>query len=359
MTLPDTLPASVGLNMNFLQILSSLMRCPSVVGAEHSFMRILQRELEARGANVIWYEGLLVAQGNRPDSLYLSAHIDRHGLICTGPNEFQYAAFVASNRSDLLGNSASELLMERIAGRFENTDVYAYEPWSGAYIGKGMIENSYICPTRHNLIFNVGGLEGLVAGTPIAFDDQLHMTDSTIMGQMDNVLSVALQVYLFEIGFEGTAFFTCQEEAGKSWRYVVEWFRRFGGNTDNLLVLDTSPFETLSEAEKYDLVLRNLDANAVFDAERTKAIADTIQQDGHTMVFKDDYIETLNKTKQAAGQSPYPLGATELGRIINASGGQITGTTLQMPSTGYHTMRETVPIKSVVAMIDVLEKLMT
>ena len=37
-----------------------------------------------------------------------SAHIDRHGLICTGPNEFQYAAFVAGSRSDLLGNSVSE-----------------------------------------------------------------------------------------------------------------------------------------------------------------------------------------------------------------------------------------------------------
>jgi putative aminopeptidase FrvX len=76
------------------------MRSPSVVGAEHSFFRVLQRELEERGAKVTWFEGVLVAQGTDPNSLYLSSHIDRHGLICTGPNEFQYAAFVAGARSD-------------------------------------------------------------------------------------------------------------------------------------------------------------------------------------------------------------------------------------------------------------------
>ena len=90
----------------FIDILKNLIRHPSVVGAEHSFFRVLQRELEERNIRVTWYEGLLVAQGNQPDRLMLSAHIDRHGLICTGPNEFQYAAFVAGNRSDLLGGHA-------------------------------------------------------------------------------------------------------------------------------------------------------------------------------------------------------------------------------------------------------------
>ena len=86
----------------FIDILATLLREPSVVGAEHAFFRVLQRELEERGAKVTWYEGLLVAQGSRPESLMLSAHIDRHGLVCTGPDEFQYAAFVAGGRSDLL-----------------------------------------------------------------------------------------------------------------------------------------------------------------------------------------------------------------------------------------------------------------
>jgi len=211
-----------------LDLLKILIREPSVVGAEHSFFRALQRELEERGAKVTWYEGLLVAQGDKPDSAMFSAHIDRHGLVCTGPNEFQYAAFVAGNRSDLLGNSVSEQLIGKIVDRFNATPVIAYEPWSGAYRGKGKIASTYVCERRNNLIFTLDGLEHLVAGTPVAFDDKLSVTEGLISGQLDNVLTAACLVHLFSQGFQGTAFFTAQEEAGKSWRYLLEWFRRFG-----------------------------------------------------------------------------------------------------------------------------------
>jgi len=94
-----------------------------VVGGEHSFFRVLQRELEERGANVTWYEGVLVAQGNDPFSMMFSAHIDRHGLVCTVLNVFQYAAFVSGVRSDLLGNSVSEELNKMIVDRFGDVDV--------------------------------------------------------------------------------------------------------------------------------------------------------------------------------------------------------------------------------------------
>lgn len=153
---PGTKAATSPLNLpaSYLDLLASLIRSPSVVGAEHSFLRILQRELEERGARVTWYEGLLVAQGNDPDSVMFSSHIDRHGLICTGPNEFQYAAFVAGARSDLLGNSVDEQLMRKIVGRFEAEYVHAYEPWSGAYRGRGVINRAYICEYRNNLILS-------------------------------------------------------------------------------------------------------------------------------------------------------------------------------------------------------------
>jgi hypothetical protein len=62
-----------------------------VLGCEDSFFRVLRRELEEAGAQVSYYQGILVAQGNHPDHLVLSAHIDRHGWLCTRPNEFQYA----------------------------------------------------------------------------------------------------------------------------------------------------------------------------------------------------------------------------------------------------------------------------
>lgn len=49
---------------DIIDLPKALIREPSVVGAGHAFCRVLQRELEERGPQVTWYEGLLVA----PDS---------------------------------------------------------------------------------------------------------------------------------------------------------------------------------------------------------------------------------------------------------------------------------------------------
>ncbi len=331
---------------SFTDILKILIRTPSVVGAEHSFFRVLQRELEERGARVSWYEGLLVAQGSRPESLMISAHIDRHGLVCTGPNEFQYAAFVASSRSDLLGNSVSEEMMNTIADRFENVPVYAYEPWSGAYLGAGTISHGYICEHRHNLIFETKGLEYLNAGTPVAFRDSLRIHNGYYSGQLDNVLSAAVLIYLFQTGFQGTAFFTSQEEAGRSWRFLLEWFRRFGSSTNHLIVIDTSPYPAREQADRQQVVLRTRDANAEFNRDLTARMEATCQKLGVTFSYKDRYIEEANKKLVADGQKPHSLGSTEMGRIIAASHGLVDGTTLQVPTTGYHTTEETAAISA-------------
>ncbi len=325
----------------FIDLLKSLIRQPSVVGAEHAFFRVLQRELEERGARVTWYEGLLVAQGNRPDSAMFSAHIDRHGLICTGPNEFQYAAFVTGHRSDLLGNSVSEKLMKKIVDRFQSIPVMAYEPWSGAYRGNGMITGAYVCEYRNNLIFEVSGLEHLVAGTPVAFTDRLTSQNGLLSAQLDNVLTAAHLVHLFALGFQGTAFFTAQEESGSSWRYLLEWFRRFNGATEQLIVVDTSPFPDRASADLQQVVLRHRDANAEFNPQTTAHLEQLCIDRNISHSFKDRYIDELNRQAIAAGNEPQSVGSTELGRIVAASNGFVQGTTLQIPTTGYHTMSET------------------
>jgi putative aminopeptidase FrvX len=339
---------------DFIDLLKSLIRQPSVVGAEHSFFRVLQRELEERGATVTWYEGLLVAQGNQPDSAMFSAHIDRHGLICTGPNEFQYAAFVTGNRSDLLGNSVSEKLMAKIINRFDGTPLTAYEPWSGAYRGAGVINSSYTCEFRNNLIFEVGGLEHLVAGTPVAFADSLKIHGDILSAQLDNVLTTALLVHLFSLGFQGTAFFTAQEETGSSWRYLLEWFRRFGGSTNQLIVVDTSPYPDREAADKQQVVLRKRDANAEFNAETTKKLENLCIELGIRYSFKDEYITEQNKAALANGKEAQSLGSTEMGRITAASNGLVHGTTLQIPTTGYHTMNESASKDSCRAFLQLL-----
>lgn len=345
------------LTTEFFDLLKAIMRQPSVVGAEHSFFRVLQRELEERGAKVTWYEGLLVAQGNQPFSTMISAHIDRHGLICTGPDEFQYAAFIAANRSDLLNNSVSEELMSKITERFRSVPVFAYEPWSGAYRGSGMIKNSYICEYRNNLIFEIEGLSNVVAGTPVAFKDKLKINNGRLEGQLDNVLTAAAIVHLFSDGFEGTAFFTAQEESGKSWHYLLEWFRRFGGSTNRLFVVDTSPFPDIEAANRQLLVLREKDANATFNKEASRLVEDLCRKNDISFVYKDKYVEQSNAKLTSAGEAPRSLGSTEMGRMIAASNGLVDGTTIQIPTSGYHTMEESASRESVEAFIKLLKAL--
>lgn len=341
----------------FLDLLKQLIRVPSVTGAEHSFLLYLKRELEEIGIETQYYDGLLVSQGKNPTKGILSAHIDRHGVICTGPNEFQFAAFLAKNRSDLRGNSLSEQTYQLIAKRYINQQVQAYEPFSGGYLGIGNIRDVYMCEEVNNLMFKIDGLSHVQPGTPIAFSDKLKRNEDLISAQLDNVISAAIIIYLYQNGFQGTAFFTAQEEAGKSWRYVYEWFRKNKITTNELLVLDTSPYDTRLEADVQQVVLRNRDANAKFKSPIVKQLKNFCHKNRIDFSCKDVFIQEKNKVRKEKGLPLLTLGSTELGRIILESRGDIQGATLQIPTTGYHTVEETASIKSVKTVLHILSSL--
>ncbi|QUY45661.1 peptidase M42 [Acaryochloris marina] len=334
----------------FLDILKPLIREPSVVGNEDSFFRVLRRELEEIGIEVQHYHGVLVAQGNRPHSLFFSAHIDRHGLLCTGPNEFQYAAFIAGNQGENMGDSASEHLLHTIEDRFQGQRVQAHFPYTGTYLGQGEITHSYICPERNNLIFEVDGLDFLQPGTPVSFLDRLQIEDGLISAQLDNVVSAAMLIYLFRQGFQGTGLFTAQEETGRSWRYTLSWFQRQCLTTQRLIVLDTSPYATREDADAQQITLRHKDANGPFSPTMTQELVKRCEEFGLSYGFKDEYIAIQNETRE----KPYPLGRTELGRVVSATDGAINGTTLQIPTTEYHTATETASLSAISGMIQLL-----
>ena len=334
----------------FLHLLRALVREPSVVGIEDAFFRVLRRELEEYPVTITRYQGLLVVEGDDPESVYLSAHVDRHGLLCTGPQEFQYAAFIAGNRGELNGDSISEQFMETIAGRFQGQRVQAHAPYAGSYLGQGTIAESYICPRRNNLIFEINGLDFLQPGTPVSFIDRLQEKDGYISAQLDNVISVAMQIELIKRGFSGTAFFSAGEECGRSWRFLAEWFQRHDKVTDKLIVLDTSPFPTVDNCDEQEVVLRHADSNATFDAAATERLRKACDRLDIRYCFKDEYIMALNRTREKQSS----IGRTELGRLIAATSGQVSGTTLQLPTSSYHTHTETAAIASVDALLRLL-----
>jgi putative aminopeptidase FrvX len=338
---------------DFLEILRGLVREPSVVGAEESFFRVLRRELEELDIVVEQHLGVLVAKGSDPNSLLLSAHIDRHGLICTGPNEFQYAAFIAANQADLRGDSLSEQLLASISGRFTGQRVQAHLPYTGTYLGQGVISSSRLCENRRNLLFEIEGLDYLLPGTPVSFLDRLRCNGTHLSAQLDNVLSAALILHLYRQGFAGTALFTAQEEAGKSWRYALSWLLREDRASGRLLVLDTSPYPNLEAASAQDLVLREKDASATFDLDFTHEIEQRCLELGIPYSFKDRWVEEENRHRER----PLSLGRTELGRLVAASQGRFNGTTLQIPTSDYHTLDETASLASVRSALRLLSSL--
>ncbi len=343
---------------DFLDLLKILIREPSVVGAEYPFFRVLRRELDEAGVKVTQYQGVLIAQGSRPNSCVLSAHIDRHGLICTGPNEFQYAVYVSQHQGYETGDSISAQMAGSIRERFRDQRVHAYDPWSGAYLGQGMIERAYLCPLRENFVFEVEGLENLRAGTPVAYLDRLVVGADTISGQLDNVLSVAMLVQAFRMGYQGTALFTAQEEAGKSWQHALAWFKRRQWDTQRLIVLDTSPYPDRESAESQEIVLRRKDAYGTFNRELVDELGNACTKLGLRAGFKDVFVEAQNAERVRQGLSPGSLGRTELGRLISATEGRISGATLQFPTIGYHTSTETTALASVKGMLRLMKEIL-
>jgi putative aminopeptidase FrvX len=97
-------------------------------------------------------------------------------------------------------------------------------------------------------------------------------------------------------------------------------------------------------------VLRKKDATADFDADFTVEIQEHCQALEIPYSYNDSWIEAQN----ASRTKPMSLGRTELGRLVAATGGQINGTTLQIPITGYHTASETASLSSVRAAIELL-----
>lgn len=249
-----------------------------------------------------------------------------------------------------MGESVSEHMLHTIENRFQGQRVQAHLPYTGTYLGQGEITRSYICPERKNLIFEVDGLDFLQPGTPVAFLDRLHLMDGLISAQLDNVVSAALLIYLFRQGFQGTGLFTAQEETGRSWRYTLSWFQQQQLTTQRLVVLDTSPYTTRDDADAQQIALRHRDASGPFAEAMTQELVDRCKALGITYGFKDEYIAAQNQTRSR----PYPLGRTELGRIATATDGAINGTTLQIPTTEYHTVTETASLSAIGAVIQLL-----
>ncbi len=228
-----------------------------------------------------------------------------------------------------------------VCQRFGSEQVVAYDPQTGKTLATGTVAHAAHCG-KNPVDLVVTEFSKLGPGVPVGFEATDSEDTTSISGQLDNALSVAMAIELLNDGFDGTVLFTAGEEAGVSWKPLVDWF---GHPTDRLVVLDTSPFDDSGLINRGVVVLRARDAGGQFSATATARMAAAAQSASTEVVWKDKFLQDLGR----------PLGRTELGRVIAATKGSVTGTTLQIQTTDYHTNYETTSLRAIAAVGRTLE----
>ncbi|WP_395154870.1 hypothetical protein [Ilumatobacter sp.] len=310
------------------------LTAPAVVGFEEPFVDLLHDELATLGRRVERHPSLLVAVGG---PAVISVHIDRHGFVPREQGRLGHAA------SALAGRLPAPSLAAAICRRSVGEIVYAYDSAPGDSLAEATISHSDHCGRGAGLDVVAHEFTDVAPGTPVAFKSAGTMTGGWLRGQIDNTICVALAMELIEHGFDATVIFTLGEEAGRSWRALASWF---GEPTSRLIVLDTSPFDNPEPATSGVVVLRGADAGATFDMNATGRLAEAADGAGVRVVWKDRYLAD-------AGRS---LGRTELGRVVAETGGRVTGSTLQVPTTDYHTNHEATTLTAIQSVAEVLTR---
>lgn len=286
------------------------------------------------GLSVFKYDGVLEVHGNDRKSAMICAHLDRHGLISLGDEEYVYAAQYMREIKYGENNKSSRAEVQSIAKRFEGEEIYAYHPDSGEILGHGIIQACYPNARNDDAMFYIEGFKRLEQNIPLAYARQAQFDDGQLSGQIDNVLSLALVHALFKSGYQGTALLTCEEEIGKSWIHIAQYLYGSRAYSNSLIVLDTSPYIEEDVIEQGPVILRNRDKSEIFNTELAQILKERCDELEIPHQFKDEML--LGKGKTIA-----QLGSTELGRLVQGSKGLWSGATIQIPTLMYHTSNET------------------
>ncbi len=307
---------------------------PAVVGHEQVFMDFLERDYKAQKLNVHRHERYIVVSGKEPLSAIICAHIDRHGLISIGDDEYVYAAQYMKEIKYGENNRLAREQIQSIAKRFDGEIIYAYDPMTGKRLGEGVIETCNPCMLDGDALFFVQGMENIDHGIPLAYARTARYENNQLKGQIDNAISLGVVYALFQSGFEGTAILACEEEIGKSWVHIQAYLQQEKIKTHNLIVLDTSPYTDQEPIEKGRIIFRNRDMSEPFHIPLVQALKARADDLGLPYQVKDEIM-------LAAGKTVDQLGSTELGRLIQRAQGRWNGATIQIPTLMYHTSNET------------------
>lgn len=308
---------------------------PAVVGHERPFIDHLLQDFKRLGMKVERIEGGIAVFGDNPTSNIITAHIDRHGLISLGDGKYAYAAQHIKREKYKEDSESTSRMLHAISERFDNEFVYAYDSNTGEKLGGGVImdaEDHF--ETGDEAIFHIRGMKDMDIDVPIAYARGSISNSVELKGQIDNVLSLGVIYTLFQNGYQGTALLCTEEEIGKSWVHLENWLNENKAGEQNLFVLDTSPYRETNPVANGWVTLRNRDKSAVFNLKLVEEIKARCEELNIQYQVKDEYFMSL-------GLEIEDLGSTELGRLVQGTDGRLSGVTIQIPTTEYHTSYET------------------
>ncbi|GAB4553343.1 MAG: peptidase M42 [Phycisphaerales bacterium] len=313
---------------------------PAVVGFERPFLEFMEREFARLGCETTLKDTLLEcnAPGGRHEIICI--HADRHGLIHTSPGVFEYAAWIARDEYASEDRPTSPATAVRVCTRFVDEPVLAYDPVTGAALARAVTRSARYDEEEAKLTFPIPEFRSLPLNIPVCFRRMTVLDHETLSGQLDNAISAAIAFALVERGFGGRVLFTTEEEIGRSWIHAKDHLDDLDIRTDRLIVLDTSPYYVTEAIDRGYVVLRRRDAHAAFNPVFVEELAHACERVGVPYEYKDDYIDRRNAQRELDGDTPLSYGSTELGRLVSATEGEITGATIQIPTYGYHSNSE-------------------
>ncbi len=306
---------------------------PSVVGFEQFFMNHLYNDYKNLGLNVTKYPGLLEVRGTAPNSAIICAHIDRHGLISIGNDEYAYAAQYMREIKYGEEHHSSRKELLSIAERFEGERIFTYDSKTGEKLKEGIIKASRNALKNGDSVFFIDGIDEQESGIPLAYARMATASGDLIKGQIDNTLSLGILYTLFKAGYQGTAYLTTEEEIGKSWVHIAKHLQSENIETQDLIIMDTSPYLSEAPIEEGAIILRTRDRFAKFNHNLTDQFKARCEEMNLPFRVKDEIM-------LANGKDIGDLGSTELGRLIKEREGRWGGTTIQIPTNMYHTSYE-------------------
>lgn len=370
------------------------LEVPSIIEHEKLFIDYLEKQLKNLDLNTENKKNkYLVAKTKKNSNYIFSAHIDRHGFYKGDKSNISYAAFEFLKKNNLkLPHEVRKIGEDSIIAKIkdkvddkllnikeyrdfvllsdeEHTNVKFSKPFSLDFFEKvGLryvkdyirgynqeneeigewikIQMYYPSVNSKTVSFNILDEDKIKIKKFSTF--QLNSTCNTFnnffSGQIDNIISTATIITLIEEKLiSGTFIFTTLEEVGQSYKQVVEYYNNYSNKLKNkqLIILDTSPYDSFENKKEGFLTLRYGDENGGFNSSLVEKIKLLVESYDIPYDFKPSF-----------------MGKTELGRISTKTKGKINGTTIQLPTLNYHTSHETCELKGIENYAKILVKLL-